>query len=52
MKTTDPYAKSIIWAGTTMRLNLNNKQVQQRVKAQITAANAFFKSQRKAACKG
>ena len=52
MKTTDPHANLIIWAGTTMRLNLNDKQVQQRTKAQIAAANAFFKKQCNAACKG
>lgn len=51
MKIPNSKAETIIWEGSTMRLNLSNIQVQQRVKAQIAAANTFFKKQRKTACK-
>ena len=42
MKTQAHQPDTIIWEGTTICLNLSNNQVQQRVKAQIAAANNLF----------
>ena len=41
----------IIWDGESLKPNLKNEQVKQRIRDQIKRADTVYKSQKQAACK-